>query len=118
MRRLPLLVATVAVGIAVAAAWLGASGTARLTATGLVAAIDDRSLTEVDAFTLRTADGRELVFRVGRLELDAGAFPAGHLREHLALGQPVTVRYREEAGALVAYRLEDAPGATPGASAT
>jgi len=111
MRRLPLLVAALALGIAAAAAIAGAMGSAPRSETGLVATIEDRSLTEVDGFTLRTADGRQVAFRIGRLELDAGAFPAGHLREHLALSQPVVVRFREENGERIAFRLEDAPPA-------
>lgn len=108
LRRAPLLVAAVALVAGAAVVVLGLTGSATRTETGLVAAIEDRSLTQVDGFTLRTVAGQEVRFRIGRLELSGGAFPAGHLREHLALGQPVVVRYREENGERVAYRLEDA----------
>ena len=50
---------------------------------------------------------------MGPLELDGGAFPAGHLREHMALNQPVAVAYREEDGERVAYRLVDATWLQP-----
>lgn len=77
-------------------------------AQGIVVDVKSASVTQVDTFTLRTADGRELVFQVGPLELDGDAFPAGHLREHMALGEPIQVLFRDENGASVAYRLTDA----------
>lgn len=79
------------------------------TAAGYVVDVKSSSLTQVDEFTIRTDDGGLLRFRVGALELDGGAFPAGHLREHMALGQPVAIGFREDAGEQVAYRLVDAP---------
>jgi len=118
MRRLPLVLAAVALGMAGAAALTGAFGLAPRSETGWVTEIEDRSLTQVDAFTLRTEDGRAIVFRVGRLDLDDGAFPAGHLREHRALNQPVLVRYREENGERVAFRLEDVVSSSPGSPAS
>lgn len=79
------------------------------TIAGFVTDVRSTSLTQIDQFTLRMPDGREIVFTVGPLELDGGAFPGGHLREHMALAQPVAVAYREEGTQLVAYRLADAP---------
>jgi hypothetical protein len=123
-RRLaPLVGVTVAViglvlvGIAAAT---GALAPADRTVTGWVATIDDRSLTEVAGFALRTADGQVLDFDVGRLTLDATSFPAGHLREHRLLNTPVVVTYREESGVRVAVRLQDAPppGGEPSVHAT
>jgi hypothetical protein len=107
----------VLVGIAAA---IGALAPADRTVTGWVATIDDRSLTDVAGFTLRTEDGQVLEFDVGRLTLDATSFPAGHLREHRLLNAPVVVTYREESGVRVAVRLQDAPpaGAAPSAHAT
>ena len=87
---------------------LAACGPAPQTVAGFVIDVKSTSLTQVQSFTLRTQDGQELVFRVGRLELDGGAFPAGHLREHMAFNQAVAVAYREEDGERVAYRLADA----------
>ena len=101
----PLLLA-----IAIAAA---GCGPAPQTAAGFVVDVKSTSLTQVDSFTIRTQNGQELVFRVGPLELDGGAFPAGHLREHMALSQPVAVAYREEGGERVAYRLVDATWLQP-----
>lgn len=109
VRRLPLLVALGALVVAVAVALGGALGSGRQTVTGWVVGVESRSLTDVAGFTLRTQDGRVLEFRVGPLELDRGGFPAGHLREHLALSQPVVVAWRDEGGQRIAVRLEDAP---------
>lgn len=92
---------------------VAACGPAPTTVAGFVIDVKSTSLTEVQSFTLRTQDGQELVFRVGRLELDGGAFPAGHLREHMALNQAVAVAYREEGGERVAYRLADATWLQP-----
>ena len=76
---------------------------------GFVVEVRSSSLTEIDSFTLRTTDGQTVTFRIDRVELGDGAFPATHLREHMALNQPVAVAFREEAGEKVAYRLKDAP---------
>jgi hypothetical protein len=96
-----------------AAIALAACGSASQTATGFVVDVKSTSLTQIDSFTLRTMEGTELVFRVGRLELDGGAFPAGHLREHMALNEAIAVAYREENSERVAYRLVDATGLQP-----
>ena len=103
----PLLLA-IAIAIAVAAC-----GPAPQTVAGFVVDVKSTSLTQVDSFTIRTQEGQELVFRVGPLELDGGAFPAGHLREHMALNQAVAVAYRMENGDRVAYRLVDATWLQP-----
>jgi hypothetical protein len=50
-----------------------------------------------------------LTFRVGPLDLSNGAFPANHLREHMATASSVAVDYMEESGERVAVRLVDAP---------
>ena len=86
----------------------------RLTETGLVVAVDSSGLTDVRGFTIRTADGRTVAFRIGVLE-NGAQFPPGHLLEHVATGVKVVVTYRQENGDLVAIRLDDAP-ATPAAS--
>lgn len=88
---------------------LAACGDQGLTAAGYVIDVQSTSLTQVESFTVRTPAGAEMLFKVGRLDLTGGAFPAGHLREHMALVQPVAVGYREDSGEYVAYRLTDAP---------
>jgi hypothetical protein len=88
-------------------------GTGDKTVDGFVVDVQSTSLTQVDSFTLRTPEGETIVFRVGPLELDGGAFPAPHLREHMALNQAVAIAYREEDGEKVAYRLLDAPWLQP-----
>ena len=92
---------------------VGACGPQPANAAGFVVDVKSTSVTQVDSFTLRTPEGTELVFRVGPLELDGGAFPAGHLREHMALAQAVAVAYREEGGERVAFRLADATWLQP-----
>ena len=92
---------------------VGACGPQPATAAGFVIDAKSSSVTQVDSFTLRTPEGTELVFRVGPLELDGGAFPGGHLREHMAMAQAVAVAYREEGGERVAFRLADATWLQP-----
>ena len=92
---------------------IASCGPAPQTAAGYVIDVKSTGLTEIQSFTLRTTDGQELLFQVGALELDGGAFPAGHLREHMALNAGVAVAYREENGARIAYRLVDATWLQP-----
>ena len=106
IRTLPATVLAIALAIA-------ACGPAPKTVAGLVVDVKSTSLTQIDSFTMRTPAGTEMVFQVGPLELDGGAFPAGHLREHMALAQAVAVAYREENGERVAYRLADATWLQP-----
>jgi hypothetical protein len=116
--------AVVWVGLAIAVVALGfvavsAFGQApRQTETGLVIAVDSSGLTDVRGFTIRTDDGRTVVFRIGALE-NGAHFAPGHLLEHRATGVKIVVTYRQVNGELVAIRLDDAPGASPtGSSAT
>jgi hypothetical protein len=88
----------------------------RATETGVVIAVDAASLTNVKGFTIRTPDGRTVVFRIGQLE-NRTQFPPGHLSEHMATAVPVLVTYRDDNGERVAVRLEDAVAASPSASA-
>jgi hypothetical protein len=111
MRRvLPALIALAALG-AIAVVLFGsgrADQSERLVETGVVVEVDAASLTEVLGFTLRTPDGRTVVFTVGPLENPA-EFPPSHLSAHLASGEPVRVTYKQGGPDRVAYRLEDAP---------
>jgi hypothetical protein len=66
--------------------------------------VQARSIAAAEAITLRTDDGRELVLRV-----DAGTdVTPGHLREHMTLGEPVLVTYRQTPDGLLATRIDDA----------
>lgn len=69
--------------------------------------IDAEGFSEVSAFTIRTADGRALVFTMGLLE-NGAEFPPNHLAEHLAGSTAIRVFFRDEGGRPVVYRLEDA----------
>ena len=110
-RRLILLalVAGLAVAAAgVAAALLGGSG--RQVATGVVVTVEATSLTDLQAFSIRTTEGATIAFRVERLE-NPTEFPPAHLNEHRATAQPIRVTYRDDPAGPVALRIEDA--ATP-----
>ena len=70
--------------------------------------IEAEGFTKVDAFTIRTDDGRQLRFVLGPLE-NATQFPPTHLAEHLAGSTRIRVFFRPQGADEVAYRLEDAP---------
>ena len=72
-------------------------------ARGVLIDVAATSLTSVRSFDLRADDGRRLSFRA---EGDVGMTP-GHLREHMVLGEPITVTYRESPDGLLALRVED-----------
>jgi hypothetical protein len=119
VRALVLLVAaTVAVAAVVAAC--GPAGTPTSTASavpvspvdGVVLTIDASGLSDVHGFTLRTASGTTLTFKIGSLE-NPTQFPPGHLAEHQANALPIRVSFVVGPDGLVAYRLEDAPRASP-----
>lgn len=114
IRRLPLIVAALALGAI--ATFIAISPTTSM-ATGVVVAVDARSLTDVPSFTLRVAGGQTLEFQLSRLE-NGTEFPPGHLTEHIASGGPVVVTYREEDGVLYAIRLVDGPIVTVPPAAT
>ena len=108
----------VGVGVVVAAVAVGAllastlAEPPRQTETGVVIAVDSESLTNVTGFTIRTADGRTVAFKLGQLET-ASQFAPGHLNEHIATAVPVLVTYQDVNGAKVVVRLEDAVAASP-----
>jgi hypothetical protein len=71
---------------------------------GLILNVQARSIAQAEAITLRADDGREVVLRV-----DPGVeMPPGHLREHMALGEPVLVTYQQTPDGLLATRIDDA----------
>lgn len=79
-----------------------------LSVSGVVVSVDGPNAAQVERFTLRSADGRQLTFVVGTLDVSEGGLPAPHLREHLLNGDPITVSYRVENGQNLALRYVDA----------
>jgi len=109
-RRSGLVAILLVAGLVASAAGLVAwSATRTETACGVVSAIEGQTVTTVAGFTLRTGDGRAIAFTVDPGRLEAGSFPSGHLREHLALASPVCVTYRPGEQPAVALRLDDGP---------
>ena len=108
-RRRPavLLGAVVAVIAVVVVVTTILGGPGRRVETGIVVAVEATSLTSVQGFSIRTADGRTVDFRVGALE-NASAFPPGHLAEHRVSLVPIQVTYVDRDGAHVAVALVDA----------
>lgn len=106
--RLAILIAAVAavVVLAVAATTI-LGGPGRQVETGIVVAVQATSLSDVQGFSIRTADGRTVDFRVGTIE-DAATFAPGHLAEHKVSLVPIRVTYVDDGGSHLAVRLEDA----------
>jgi hypothetical protein len=72
-------------------------------------AIDNSSIQRVERFMLRTDDGQELLFTTAS-DFNSGtnhAMTPGHMRQHMALAEAVTVTYREENGQLIALQATD-----------
>ncbi len=87
-----------------------ASATAQpQTVRGVLLDVEAPSIQKVDSFTLRTDDGQELHF-VTAQNFNQGVahlMTPGHMRQHMALADPVEVTYRDENGALVAQSAVD-----------
>jgi hypothetical protein len=108
-RRLPLLVGVaLLLAVAAIAASTVLGGPGRQVDTGIVVAVQATGLTDVQGFSIRTADGRTVDFRITTLE-NAATFPPGHLAEHRVSLAPVRVTFVQDGGTNRAVRIEDAP---------
>jgi hypothetical protein len=108
-RRLFVLLGGVAlVVLLIVGATMVFGGPGRQVETGVVVAVEATSLSNVQGFSIRTADGRTVDFRMGTIE-NASQFPPGHLAEHKVSLVPIRVTYVQEPDGLAAVRLEDAP---------
>jgi hypothetical protein len=108
-RRLVVLAAVaVAVVALVVLAATTFGGPGRQIETGIVVAVKATSLSAVQGFSIRTADGRTVDFRIVSIE-NAATFPPGHLAEHKVSLVPIRVTYIDRDGSHEAVRIEDAP---------
>lgn len=107
-RLLVLGAVAVAVVVLAMAAATALGGPGRQVETGIVVAVQATSLTDVQGFSIRTADGRTVDFRIGQLE-NASDFAPGHLAEHKVSLAPVRVTYIDRNGSHEAVRIEDGP---------
>ena len=79
------------------------------TARGVLLDVVSPSIQKVDSFTLRTDDGQILSF-VTAADFNAGGthqMTPGHMRQHMALADPVVVTYRQDNGKLTALSAAD-----------
>ena len=73
------------------------------TVRGVIVAVEDRNLAEIDTLTIRDDDGQEWTFAtIAALEKNGA-----HLRLHQVLGQTIEVQFEEREGTLVAIALRD-----------
>ncbi len=79
------------------------------TVRGVLLDVVSPGIQKVDSFTLRTDDGQELHFSAAA-DFNQGVahvMTPGHMRQHMALGDPVEVTYRDQNGSLVALSATD-----------
>jgi hypothetical protein len=79
------------------------------TVRGVLLDVEAPSIQKVDSFTLRTDDGQEMHF-VTAPNFNEGVshlMTPGHMRQHMALADPVEVTYRDDNGTLVALTAID-----------
>ena len=75
-------------------------------ASGVVMEVDSPSLGQVDAFELRTTEGKSLLFDTSELRFRPEV-PASHLLEHRLIGDTITVTYKQEGDRLMVTQLDD-----------
>jgi len=76
---------------------------------GVLVDVQSGGLQQLNSFTIRTDDGQEITFTPAS-NFNQGATHAmtpGHMREHMALADPVTVTYTDQNGKLVALSATD-----------
>jgi hypothetical protein len=96
--------------VVVLALLVGCSAPQTQSVRGVLLDVVSPSIQQVDSFSLRTDDGRELDF-VTAPDFNKGVsrvMTPGHMRQHMALADPVVVTYREESGKLIALSATDA----------
>jgi len=108
-RRLALLAVAIAGVLVLAVVVLSTlGGPGRRIETGVVVNVEATGLTAVHGFSIRTADGRTVDFKIGTLENEM-AFTPSHLSTHMVTLAPIRVTYVDDGTSKIAVRLEDAP---------
>lgn len=77
--------------------------------SGVLIDVQAASLVYADQVTLRDAEGKSWTFQVDPEVSTNREDPqtASHLRQHMVVADPVTVRYRVTQGRQVAFRITD-----------
>jgi hypothetical protein len=78
-----------------------------LTVSGVIVDVQG-SITEVEQFDLVLEDGTRLTFVPEAGALEGSGFSPAHMREHSALVEPISVRYREVDGENIVTGVGDA----------
>ena len=82
--------------------------------TGTVTNVESRSLLEFESITIASESGVVLDFHAGGRRFEE--FTPAHVREHMVLGDPVEVTYRESGDTLLIVSLRDASDESPAPS--
>jgi hypothetical protein len=72
-------------------------------ARGVIVDVQILDIGHARSFTLRSSDWRERTFAVD----PSVDMTPGHMREHMAFGEPVTVAYRRAGDQLIATQVTD-----------
>ena len=100
--RLP-VVAAIAVALLLT---LGACGSQSGAIRGHLVDVQSESLLELTSAEIMDGDGKRWKFEARGFS-EPGDFTPSHLREHMVLGEPVTVKYHDEDGVLVIDDITD-----------
>ena len=86
-----------------------APATQTQTVRGVLLDVVSPNIQKVDSFTLRADDGQELHFTTAPNfnQGESHLMTPGHMRQHMALADPVEVTYRDDNGTLVALTAAD-----------
>ena len=85
---------------------LAACGSQSGVVRGHVVDVQSKSLMELVSAEILDRDGKRWTFEAHGFN-DPSDFTPSHLREHMVLGEPVTVKYRREDGVLVIDDIND-----------
>jgi hypothetical protein len=83
----------------------GADGPGTMSVHGHVQEVEARSLLEIGSLTVRDGNGRDWVIDGGGTA--TSGFSPSHVREHMVLGQPVTVFFHRDGDVLVLDDITD-----------
>ena len=85
----------------------GADGPGTMSVQGHVQKVEARSLLEIGSLTVRDRNGRDWVIDGGGT--DTLGFSPSLVREHMVLGQPVTVFFHRDGDVLVLDDITESP---------
>ena len=90
------------------------AGGGQFSFTGTVSSFEAKSLLELESIAVASESGSVLTFHADGRRFEE--FTPAHVREHMVLGDPVEVIYRQSGEKLLIVSLQDASDEPPGTS--